>query len=468
MSEPKTPNGTVTIPGWSWRELIIAEDWWAIWIGAALLIASLAVTGLSPAKDGAPTNSLAPYTVHPEGWETNPFDSLKDTKKGHPLATLPLVLVVSLVVFSAATLAMGTSARSFTIAFLGVFFLTVIAMIQSGQEVVKHYNLEYVLWALFVGLVISNTMGAPAFLRPAMRTELYIKTGLVLLGAEVLLSQLVALGAPGIFIAWVCTPIVLISTYQFGQRVLKMESRSLNLVVSADMSVCGVSAAIATAASCKATKEELSLAIGLSLAFTAIMMVIMPFAIEWMGLGQVIGGAWIGGTIDSTGAVAAAGGILGPAALKTATTIKMIQNILIGVVAFAVAVYWVVYVEPKDSGVRPSAWEIWYRFPKFVLGFIGASIAFSALFSLLSHGPDVVKAATSATKNLRGWFFGFAFVSIGLETDFRQLSHHLKGGKPLILYVVGQSFNLALTLAMAYVMFTYVFPNAAAELVGTP
>ncbi|MEZ6112913.1 MAG: putative sulfate exporter family transporter [Pirellulaceae bacterium] len=164
-----------------------------------------------------------------------------------------------------------------------------------------------------------------------------------------LLSQLVALGLPGVFVAWVVTPIVLISTYVFGQRVLKIESNSLNMVISADMSVCGVSAAIATAAACKAKKEELSLAIGMSLSFTVVMMVVMPVLIRLFGIDDILGGAWMGGTIDSTGAVAAAGAALGEDALKVAATVKMIQNILIGVVAFGVAVYWVTCVEPNSG-----------------------------------------------------------------------------------------------------------------------
>ena len=261
------------------------------------------------------------------------------------------------------------------------------------------------------------------------------------------------------------TPVVLIGTYAFGQRVLKMESRSLNMVICADMSVCGVSAAIATAAACKAKKEELSLAIGLSLAFTVAMMVLMPPLIQWMELGPVVGGAWIGGTIDSTGAVAAAGGMLGETSLAVAATVKMIQNILIGFVAFGVAVYWVTVVERDASGPRPSVSEIWRRFPKFVLGFLAASL----LFSLLSLGNPESQAVASAaiggtSETLRGWLFCLAFVSIGLETNFRELSRFLVGGKPLVLYVCGQTLNLVLSLAMCWLMFEKVFPDVARAL----
>jgi len=276
---------------------------------------------------------------------------------------------------------------------------------------------------------------------------------------------------PGILVSWVVTPVTLISTYMFGQYVLRIPSKALNMVISADMSVCGVSAAIATASACKAKKEELSLAIGISLLFTAIMMVVMPAFIRFVGMDPVLAGAWLGGTIDSTGAVAAAGGMLGPVALEVAMTVKMVQNILIGVVAFGVAVYWVTCVEREADSKRPSLMEIWYRFPKFVLGFIGASIVFSAIYSSGIAGRTLTEAAVIGTskivgakasamgETLRGWFFCLAFVSIGLETNFRELSHYLKGGKAVTLYLCGQTLNLALTLLMAWIMFEKLFPQ---------
>ncbi len=142
-------------------------------------------------------------------------------------------------------------------------------------------------------------------------------------------------------------------------------------------------------------------------------------------------------------------------------TIKMIQNILIGVVAFCVAIYWVLRVEGKDSGTKPSVMEIWRRFPKFILGFVMASVVFSVLYSTLADGPQIINAVIKgSTKTFRGWFFCLAFVSIGLETNFRELAKYFKGGKPLVLYIVGQSFNLCLTLLMVWLMFTKVFPNA--------
>ncbi len=473
-----------------------SEDWWAIWCGVLLLTIAFAAVWINRPVDFADklaagdevkvSNPLKPWLAKPASWTDSPVDAFwkpertAEPKDGaasdEPAEVLPAehhwqgilgAFAVIALLFGFAMQIRNQSGSAFLKAFPIVFLLATLAYAMAGHSVVKSFNLEYALWALLVGLIISNTVGTPTGLKPAVLTEFYIKTGLVLLGAEVLMSLLLKLGLPGIFVAWVVTPIVLISTYVFGQKVLKMESRSLNMVISADMSVCGVSAAIATAAACKAKKEELSLAIGLSLSFTVIMMIVMPAFIKAVGMDEILGGAWMGGTIDATGAVVAAGAALGEKAGKVAATVKMIQNVLIGITAFCVAVYWTTRVERDESGNRPSLMEIWYRFPKFVLGFVAASVVFSLLHSQLSGGPELVDAVIKgSTKTVRGWFFCLAFVSIGLDTNFRELLPHLKGGKPLILYVCGQTLNLCLTLFMAWLMFNVVFKDMIQEIVG--
>lgn len=418
---------------------------------------------------------LKTWLVKPSDWSNDPRDAFvrKSKSKDAPpkstgiIGSLVVTGIVLLIVFSIGVFAMGDSTFRFAVAFVAVFAMALIAYTLAGQSVIKNYNLEYVLWALLLGLLISNTIGLPKWLSYAARTELYIKTGLVLLGAEVLFNKLLALGIPGILISWVVTPIVLIATYVFGQYILKIPSKSLNMVISADMSVCGVSAAVATAAACKAKKEELSLAIGLSLIFTVIMIVIQPYIVLWSGMGEVIGGAWIGGTIDSTGAVAAAGTLVGGVAKDVAATVKMIQNILIGAVAFGVSLYWVSFVERNSDGERPKISEVWTRFPRFTLGFIGISLLLSAIQSPGLEGRMFVSSIVDgATKQLREWMFCLAFVSIGLESNFREYRHMLASGKPVVLYICGQALNLMLSFLMAWFVFTYLFPETAAELMS--
>lgn len=435
----------------------LSEDWLAVLLGAALLACCLAAVLLTPEF----ANPLKPWLAKPGGWSASPTEAFDQQGIG--------VLGATVVLLVGFTLVGGLrQVGRFVPALVGVFLLATLAMLLAKQAVADSLGLGYALWAIVLGLVIANTVGAPAWLRPAVRTELFMKVGLVLLGAEVLFGRLLALGLPGVCIAWIVTPVVLCTTFWFGQRVLKIDSPSLNMVISADMSVCGVSAAIATSAACRAKKEELSLAVGMSMLFTVVMMVVMPFVVRWLGLGPVVGGAWIGGTIDATGAVAAAGVELGEDALQVAATIKMIQNILIGVVAFAVATYWVTRVEAagtkedQASGApRPGVGEIWRRFPKFILGFIGASIVFSLIHQYSADGEAITKSTIGgATKTLRTWCFCLAFVSIGLETRFRELAGVLQSGKPLVLYVCGQALNLVLTLAMALLVFRVLFPEA--------
>ena len=288
-----------------WREMCTAEDWWAIWCAGLLLIVSFAAIWFSKpenwnelvAADETPAivSPLKPLLDKPQSWSDSALDAFYKSSSGTESSVMPGIVGVFVTIASLFALAMwvrGKSLSGFLIAFPVVFLLATCAYVLSKQAVVSAYNLEYALWALGLGLLISNTIGTPSFVRPAVLTEFYIKTGLVLLGAEVLMSRLLSLGVPGIFVAWVVTPIVLVSTYLLGQRVLKIRSKSLNMVISADMSVCGVSAAIATAAACKAKKEELTLAIGMSLSFTVVMMVVMPMIIKALGIGEVLGGAW--------------------------------------------------------------------------------------------------------------------------------------------------------------------------------
>ena len=243
---------------------------------------------------------------------------------------------------------------------------------------------------------------------------------------------------------------------------MKMKNLALAIIIASATSVCGVSAAIAAAAACCAKKEDLTLAVGMTLIFTVLMMFFMPLGIQAVGMNHILGAAWMGGTIDSTGAVVAAGSMLGPDAEKVAAVVKMIQNVLIGVIAFFIALYWVTKVE-CDENHKPNIMEIWYRFPKFVIGFVGASLLFSFLVVPLHHGnfnlveENIISPITSP---LRGWFFCLAFASIGLESNFRDLASRMEGGKPMILYVIGQSFNLILTLLVAYLAFMVFFPNA--------
>ncbi len=467
---------TVATPPW-WR----SDDVWAMVVAAGLLAVAWWCTlpaGDATKAENRPsfTNLLTPWLATPGGWSTDPSSGFAGTTAPDGPTRAAAVAVTAagcVAVFAIALAGVGVPLTRSVPALAGVTALAMLAWLVSGQAFIKSLQLEYVLWAFAGGLFISNVIGTPAWLKPALRGELYIKTGLVLMGASLLFGTLMKLGPPGILVSWITTPIVLVSTYLFGQRVLKIESRSLNLVLSADMSVCGVSAAVATAAACRAKKEELSIAIGISLAFTVVMMFALPAAIEALGLDQVLAGAWIGGTVDSTGAVVAAGELVGPVARDVAASVKLIQNVLIGVISLVVAAWW---ARTADDGTAAETLatptpgtilaEIWRRMPKFVLGFIGASALFTFLASTGPEGRDAAVATMlkGPVKMMQSWCFCLGFVSIGLETEVRRLAAAMGSWKPVVLYVCGQAFNLFLTFVMAWLAFRVVFPDVAARL----
>ncbi len=447
------------------------EDAAATLIGLAIVAMALAATWTAqPAEDAGSRaahpkgwrSPLATTIERPQSWADSPLESMRD-KKGRGVAAAVLMGMGWVVAVAAAGTALGgRSAVRELPGQLAIAALTCAAWVLSAQKVIHHYNLEYPLWALSVGLLVGNVLGVPRWLARSLSGEFLIKTGLVIFGAEVLFSRLLELGLPGVMTSWLVTPVVLVATYWAGVKLLRIPSRSLCMVISADLSVCGVSAAIATGAACRAKKEELSLAIGLSLFFTVIMMVAMPPAIRWLGLDPIVGAAWLGGTIDATGAVVAAGEALGKEAGEVAATVKMIQNSMIGVIAFAVAVYWAGWVERDAGGPRTSlVAEAWRRFPKFILGFLAASIVCSWIFSRSPEAALWVDGTiTGFTSRLRGWLFCAGFVCMGLQTNFRELAPVLSRGRPLLLYVGGQLLTLALTLAMASLTFGWLFKKA--------
>lgn len=426
--------------GINWSPLWKLEDWWAVWMGFILIF--LAASGII-----TKVPSIAKWTSLAKAFPAGIWSQL-------------LVLLVGLCILTAiAVKFMGENIWRYVGGFAIVFILAIIAQLLAAHDLAKSYNLEVPLWGLIVGLLISNTIKTPEWVKAAVKTEMFIKTGLVLLGCEILFNRIVALGIPGLLVAWVGCPIVLIFTYWFGTKVLKLKPE-LAMTMSAAASVCGVSAAIATGAACDAEKEEVSVAITISLIFTVIMLVVMPLFIMGINMDPDVGAAWIGGTIDATGAVVAAGAFLGQRGLEVASVVKMVQNVLIGVVAFFVALIWATRMGGSDAAGEANAKVIWDRFPKFVLGFVAASLLFSFIL-VPAMGVKTVDGIIKITSGLRGWLFAIAFVCIGLEANFRDLLKQVQGGKSVIQYIVGQLFNVVLTLFLAWLAFGGIlFPKA--------
>ncbi|EEI93783.1 hypothetical protein HMPREF0765_0636 [Sphingobacterium spiritivorum ATCC 33300] len=337
--------------------------------------------------------------------------------------------------------------KALLIVFPVVFVLTVLALIAAGNAVVKDYNLEAVIFSLVIGLVISNFFKLPQWFKEALSTELYVKIGLVLLGTTVIFGDILKAGSLGLIQALV----VVLSVWYFAFwlcKKLKIDNE-MSLMISSAVSICGVSAAIATSGAIKGDSKKLSYVISLVLITAIPMMIFMPYMASWMGLSQEVTGAWLGGSIDTTGAVVASGSLVGEEALKISTIVKFSQNVLLGIAAFAISIYWSYSksVNEETKQEKPTLKVIWERFPKFVIGFIFASLLFSFVIS-----PEKVDTVKGSLKSLQGLWFALAFTSIGLETNFKDLFKQ-DNKKPLYAFLIAQTFNIIVTLLIALVLF---------------
>lgn len=343
---------------------------------------------------------------------------------------------------------MGINVKNFAIGFPIIYILSAISFFIAGNNTINFYGLEVVFWALIIGLAISNTVGVPEWLKTAVKTEYFIKIGLVMLGAEVLFGTIVTVGTYGMIQSILVIAAVFYVCYWFAKKI-GLDDEFASILATA-VSICGVSAAIAAGGAVKGDQKKISHTISLVLLMAIPMLILQPIIAKAVGMLPAVAGAWIGGTIDTTGAVVAAGAIAGDKAMSVAIVVKMAQNVLIGVAAFFLAV-WFTFKEGAKSGQKPGLKEIWVRFPKFVLGFIVASMIFSFFMP-----ESTAKAVTNITKGIRVWWFTLAFLCIGLETRFKELVE-MGGGKPALAFTVAQLFNIVWTLVIAYIIFGGIF-----------
>lgn len=308
--------------------------------------------------------------------------------------------------------------------------------------------LEYPLWAALLGLIFNPILKGLKifdFAKSGFRTELFLKIGLVLLGAGVSFKVIVTAAGGAILQGIIMVASVYFFSWWLGGKFGL--SDSLRAVMSTAVSICGVSAAIAAAGSVLAKKEEITYVTALVIITALPLMIIAPLIAEAMNMPEPIAGAWFGGNVDTTAAVVGAGTIYGETAQQIASIVKQTQNALIGVVAFLLALYFTTVVEGKKE--KPSAGIIWQRFPKFVLGFIVTSLIFT--FGFIDK--DV---AGKAIAGMKDWAFCFAFVCMGLELSVSGMKK--MGWAPVIVYLIVTVFNTVLALGVAWLIFGWLFP----------
>jgi uncharacterized integral membrane protein (TIGR00698 family) len=320
----------------------------------------------------------------------------------------------------------------------------------SGVSWIK--SVEFPIYAIAVGLAagaVIGWLGLRERLGAAFRTEFLIKTGLVLLGASINLAVIARAAGPAIVQSVLLISTVFLVAWWVGGR-LGLDPK-LRALLSAAVSICGVSAAIAAAGAVAARKEQLAYVASLVIVFALPSIFIQPWLATTLGLDSVVAGAWIGGNIDTTAAVTAAGSIIGDDALQIAAIVKQTQNALMGVVAVLLTAYFVFRVE-RVPGASVGLGAIWERFPKFVLGFIAASAIATVFINSAADSKAASEIVAVAGTSLRTWFFILAFVCIGIE--FRAAALREAGARPVAVFAAATAVNLVIALVLASVLFS--------------
>ncbi|MES1215959.1 MAG: putative sulfate exporter family transporter [Bacteroidota bacterium] len=415
----------------------LSEDIWAVLISGLLIVVVLLIALVS--EDFK-------FTTPVYQWE-NTEDLFGKVLAGSNLLLLAFIGLVFVFLSSIAVSLSGGDTKKYFAGFILIYILAIISLIIAGNKSINYYGIEYVVFALIIGLLLSNVFTLPVWLKEAARSEFFIKTGLVILGTSILFTDIVRAGVPGILQALV----VVAAVWFFAMwlcRKLKVDDEFAVILASA-VSICGVSAAIVASGAIKGDKKKLSYVTTLVLLVAIPMLIIQPWIIRKFGIPEIVGGAWLGGTLDTTASVTAASQLVGPIAMKAGVIVKFSQNVLIGFAAFLITAWWLLKKNPakEKNADKPGLKVIWERFPKFVLGFIAASLIFSFLIP-----TGTTKQVSGFLNSLRTLWFALAFVSIGLEARFSDLVK-IQGGRPAIAFIVAQLFNIIWTLLLAYLLF---------------
>lgn len=422
-----------------WFEQFRVEDWVTVWVSIPLLILAVLIPKELPSVPGTLVGNVAWYNI-------------------------VLLFAIVLVVLYAGCALMRRSMRGLLPSLVVVFAISLLAQVVAKIPAVSYYGFESVFFSVLFGLLIRNVWRVPLWMKPAIQGEFFIKIGVVCLGATILFSDVMKSGIFGLVQACLVVAIVWFFAYWFSRR-MGIDERT-SMILSSGVSICGVSACITAARVAGGDDKKLSYIVSLVLIVVVPMIYLMPWLANHLlpllfsdpHVAEEVAGAWIGGTIDTTSGVAASSMIVGEVANQHAVIIKAAQNVLIGVVAFFIALYLSTRNE-QGKGQAPSLGIVWEKFPKFIIGFVAASL----VFSLLQSGGFFVADAKGklvepgVAKMFSTVFFSLAFVCVGLDTRLKDIISR-ENRNALWAFLAAQTFNILVTLIIACVLFGVLKP----------
>jgi uncharacterized membrane protein YadS len=396
------------------EKLYKTEDWWSVWMGLGLVLLALGVFWGG--------GSIQGWAVTPAKWSSvGPvLQDLVSKCWGYGV-----IYLIFAVVFALSMAVMGHNVRRFLAGFTVLFLGSLLIFLVSGWKVMEDLNVEAPLLALLVGLVISNLLGVREWFKECLCTEYYIKVGIVLLGATLPLTLIFSAGPIAFLQATIVSVVTWMTIYFSATRIFKLEPK-FGAVLGAAGAVCGVSASIAVGGAVKAKKDHISIAIAVVTVWAIVMILFLTILLKFLvphTLSPGVAGAWVGNSefADAAGlaVVAELAQRFGDAPINAFTLMKVIgRDIWIGIwclILSVVSVIW--WEEGEDAGQRVGAGIIWERFPKFVLGFLAASV----LMSVVASKPPAGRTATVAWKgSYRGMPYDADFSSFTVPDRFRE------------------------------------------------
>ena len=324
---------------------------------------------------------------------------------GEAWINIGVLFAIAIVILYIGNRLLSRPLRGLLASFVVIFVIALLAQWIAKIQVIKAFGFEAVFFSVILGLIVRNCFRIPDWLKPAIQGEFFIKIGVVCLGATILFRDVMRSGSMGLLQAIIVVTIVWLTAFFIARR-MKVDDRSA-MTLASGVSICGVSACITAARVANTDDKKLSYIVSIVLIIVVPMIYLMPFLARLIvplltdnpAVQNEIIGAWIGGTIDTTSGVTASSGLFenNDAVQNTAVIVKATQNVLIGVVAFFIALY---LSTKGDNGKsqRPSIGIVWEKFPKFILGFVVASLVFSLCQSYDVFEPYKVTETTGAIK----------------------------------------------------------------------
>ncbi|MGH6735904.1 MAG: putative sulfate exporter family transporter [Methyloceanibacter sp.] len=470
----------------------LSEDWLAVILGLVIFVLSLGpILGVD----------LLGFAAAPKSWidlakAVQPAGEVYAALGGFVALLLTYAFVLVLLLFAAAALGVnvGRFAASFTVIFWLAYACWVIGnyayiAVTTPADMEKFgiaWSLRLTgesgyLIALLAGLFIANALpGFARWLNEAARPELFIKTAIVILGGTLgikaaeqlgLASSVMFRGLAAIVEAY----LIYWAVVYWVARKWFVLSREWAAPLASGISICGVSAAIATAGAIRARPMVAVMVSSLVVVFAMVELLILPFlAAAFLSHEPMVAAAWMGLAVKTDGAAVASGAITealiyADAAargvvyekgwmLGTTTTVKIFIDIFIGVWAFILAYIWTRHIEPRKEGDELRSREIWERFPKFVLGFVATFLIVFVIALTSEAAAKPLDAAMSEANVFRQIFFLLTFFTIGLLSDLRRLWQEGIGRLAAVYVVCLFGFVIWVGLAISWIFFNGVYP----------